>query len=210
MGLSSTSTQPKALKNCWVYKVKEEDGGRKRYRARLVVKGYAQKKGLDFEEIFSPVVRMTTIRAVLGLVAIWDLELEQLDVKMTFLHGDINEELYMEQPEGFVQKGKEHLYCRLKQSLYGLKQAPRQWYVKFDRFMTEHNFTRCESDPCVYYKRLHNGEFFILLLYVDDMIVASTSPQIIRQLKKELASRFATKDLGAAKKILGMNITRDR
>ena len=101
----------KALKNRWVYKVKEEDGGRKRYRARLVIKGYAQKKGLDFVEIFSPVVWMTTIWAILGLVAIWDLELEQLDIKTAFLHGNINEELYMEHLEGFVQRGKEHLYC---------------------------------------------------------------------------------------------------
>ena len=94
----------------------------------------------------------------------------------------------MEQPKDFVQKGKEHLYHRLKRSLYGLKQAPRQWYIKFDRFMTEHNFTGCESNPCVYYKRLPSGEFFILLLYVDDMLVVGTSPQIVRKLKKELAS----------------------
>jgi len=98
---------------------------------------------------------------------------------------------------------EEHLYCGLKRSLYGLKQAPRQWYVKFDRFMAEHNFTQCELDPCVYYKRLPNAEFVILLLYVDDMLVAGTSPQIICQLKKELASRFAMKHLGAAKKFLG-------
>lgn len=152
---------------------------------------------------------MTTIQVVLGSVAIWDLELEQLDVKTAFLHGNINEELYMEQPEGFVQKGKEHLYCQLKQILYGLKQAPRQWYIKFDQFMAKHNFTRCKSDPCVYYKKLSSGEFVILLLYVDDMLVGGTS-QIIQKLKQQLAARFSMKDLGVAKKILGMTITRDR
>lgn len=94
----------RALKNRWVYRLKEEEGGRKRYRARLVVKGYDQKKGLDFNEIFSPVVRMTSIRAVLGLVTAKDLELEQLDVKTAFLHGDIEEELYMDQPRGFIKK----------------------------------------------------------------------------------------------------------
>ena len=102
----------KALKNKWVYRIKEEDGERKRYRARMVVKGFAQQKGVDFNEIFSPVVNMQTIRLVLGMATAWDLELEQLDVKTTFLHGDIEEELYMEQPDGFIKHGQEHLYCR--------------------------------------------------------------------------------------------------
>ena len=90
-------------------------------KARLVVKGCNQKKGIDFDEIFSPVVKMTSIRTVLGLAASLDLELEQLDVKTAFLHGDLHEEIYMEQPEGFEEKGKEKLVCRLKKSLYGLK-----------------------------------------------------------------------------------------
>lgn len=93
----------KALKNKWFYRIKEEDRGRKRYKARLVVKGFAQQKGVDFNEIFSPMVKMQTICLVLGMAATWDLELKQLDVKTTFLHGDIVEELYMEQREGFVK-----------------------------------------------------------------------------------------------------------
>ena len=117
--------------------MKEEDGGEKRYKARLVVKGFAQKKGIDFDEIFSPVVKMTSIRTILSLVVVEDLHLEQLDVKTTFLHGDLEEEIYMQQPQGYEVKGKENLVCRLKKSLYDLKQAPRQWYLKFDRFMIE-------------------------------------------------------------------------
>ena len=89
-----------------------------------MVKGFAQKKGIDFDEIFSPVVKMTSIRTILSLVAVEDLHLEQLDVKITFLHGDLEEEIYM-QPQGYKIKGKEKLVCRLKKSLYGLKQAPR-------------------------------------------------------------------------------------
>ena len=92
-----------------------------------MVKGCNQRKGIDFEEIFLPVMKMTSIRAIIGLATKQDLEVEQLDVKTTFLHGDLEEEIYMEQPEGFVELGKEHLVCRLKKSLYGLKQAPRQW-----------------------------------------------------------------------------------
>ena len=99
----------RALKNKWVYRLKTEDNNSKpRYKARLVVKGFSQRKGIDFEEIFSPVVKMSSIRVVLGLAASLDLEIEQLDVKTAFLHGDLEEEIYMEQPEGFVVAGKEH------------------------------------------------------------------------------------------------------
>jgi hypothetical protein len=155
--------------------LKEEEGGKKRYKARLVVKGFAQKKGIDFDEIFSPVVKMTSIRTILSLVVVEDLHLEQLDVKTTFLHGDLEEEIYMQQPHGYEVKGKENLVCRLKKRLYGLKQSPRQWYLKFDRLMTEQVYSRCHSDHCVYFKRLENGSFIILLLYVDDMLVAGSN-----------------------------------
>ena len=126
----------RSLKNKWVYKLKtEEITSKPRYKARLIVKGSSQKKGVDFEEIFSPVVKMSSIRVVLGLAASLNLEVEQLDVKTAFLHGDLEEEIYMDQPQGFEVKGKEDLVCRLRKSLYGLKQAPRQWYKKFDSFM---------------------------------------------------------------------------
>ena len=109
-----------------MYKLKPGDGGNPpRYKARIVVKGFQQKKGVDFDEIFAPVVKMTSIRTVLSIAASMNLEVEQLDVKTTFLHGDLEEEIYMQQPEGFEKRGKEHLVCRLKKSLYGLKQAPR-------------------------------------------------------------------------------------
>ncbi|KAL6326013.1 hypothetical protein AAG906_038505 [Vitis piasezkii] len=142
--------------------------------------GFSQKKDIDFEEIFSPVI-------------------EQLDVKTAFLHGDLEEEIYMEQPEGFTIKGKEHLVCRLKKSLYGLKQAPRQWYKKFDSFMVEHGYDRTISNHCVFVKKFFNGEFIILLLYVDDML-------IVGQLRKS----FEMKDLGPASIILRIKISRDK
>ena len=94
---------------------------------------------------------MTSIRVILSMVAVEDLHLEQLDVKTTFLHGDLEEEMYMHQPEGFQVRGKEDMVCRLKKSLYGLKQAPRQWYLKFDSFMLEKGFIKCQSDHCVYF-----------------------------------------------------------
>eukprot|EP00253_Pinus_taeda_P018596 PITA_18596 len=155
----------------WVFKLKRgvndmED----RYKARLVAKGFSQKAGIDFHEIFSPVVKIVSIRIVLALVALFDLELQQLDVKTAFLHGDLDEEIYMEQPEGFVQHRNAKFVCRLKKSLYGLKQSPRQWYKKFDSFMLSQKYVRSEYDHFVYFKQLNNGIFIILVLYVDDML----------------------------------------
>ncbi|KAL5863382.1 hypothetical protein ACOSQ3_000896 [Xanthoceras sorbifolium] len=201
----------KALKNKWVYKIKSEEGNSQpRYKARLVVKGFGQKKGVDFEEIFSPVVKMSSIRVVLGLAASLNLEVEQLDVKTAFLHGDLDEEIYMEQPEGFQVKGKEKSVCRLKKSLYGLKQAPRQWYKKFDSFMEKNEYNRTTADHCVFIKKFSDGDFIILLLYVDDMLIVGQDIGKINKLKKELSKSFAMKDLGPAKQILGMRITRNR
>ena len=113
----------RALKNRWVYRVKQEEHtSQPRYKARLIVKGFSQKKGIDFEEVFSLVVKMSSIRVVLGLTSL-DLEIEQMDVKTTFLHGDLDKEIYMEQLESFVVKVKEDYVCKLKKSLHGLKQA---------------------------------------------------------------------------------------
>jgi hypothetical protein len=131
------SAGKRAFQNKWVYKLKEEDGGKKWYKARLLVKGFAQNKGIDFYEIFSLVVKMTSIRTILSLLVVEYLHLQQLDVKTTFLHGDLEEEIYMQQPQGYEVNGKENLVCRLKKSLYGLNQASRQWHLNFHRFMTK-------------------------------------------------------------------------
>ena len=111
----------KVLKNKWVFKLKKDGHKLVKYKAWLVVKGFSQKQWIDFDVIFFPVVKMSSIRVFLGLVASLDLELEQIDVKTAFLHGDLKEEIYMDQPEGFKVKGKEHMVCKLKKSLYGLK-----------------------------------------------------------------------------------------
>ena len=122
--LCKLPTGKRTLHNKWVYKLKEEDEGKKIFKARLVVKGFAQKKGIDFDDIFSLVVKMASICTILSIVSIEDFHLEQLDVKIAFLHGDLDEEIYMAQPQGFEVKGKENLVCKLKKSLYGLNQAP--------------------------------------------------------------------------------------
>ena len=136
-------------------------------------------EGIDYHDIFSPVVKLVSIRIVLALVALLDLELEQLDVKKTFLHGDLDEEIYIKKTEGFVQHQKGRLVCKLKNSLYGLKQSPRQWYKKFDSFMVSQGYTRSEYDHCLYFKKL-NDIFIILVLYVDDMLIVSKSMDVNR------------------------------
>ncbi|CAL5395059.1 unnamed protein product [Camellia sinensis] len=133
-----------------------------------------------------------------------------MDVKTAFLHGDLKEEIYIEQPEGFEVKGKENLVCRLKKSLYGLKQAPRQWYEKFDSFMVGHEYKRTAADQCVYVRKFPDGNFIILLLYVDDMLIVGQDATAIKSLKKELSQSFDMKDLGPAQQMLGIQIVRGR
>ena len=146
---------------------------------------------------------------MLAVTALLDLELGQLDVKKAFLHGDLDEEIYMEQPKGFVQGHSRRLVCKLRKSLYGLRQSPRQWFKKFDSFMVSQIFIRSDYDHCVYFKSF-NGIFIILVLYVDDMLIASKSMEEINKLKAQLSRTFDMKDLAAAKHILGMKIHRDR
>ncbi|CAM8901281.1 unnamed protein product [Rhodiola kirilowii] len=153
---------------------------------------------------------MTSIRVVLGLVASMNLELEQMDVKTIFLHGEIEEELYMEQPEGFEEKGKENMVCKLNKSLYGLKQAPRKWYKKFESFMIDQGYMKLNSDHCVFTCKFTDDDLIILLIYVDDMLIVGQDKKKIAMLKKDLNKVFEMKDLGQAKQILGMHISRDR
>lgn len=202
----------KAIGCKWIFAKKEgfpikEDV---RYKARLVAKGFAQREGIDYNEVFSPVVKHSSIRIMLALVAQLNLELAQLDVKTAFLHGDLKEEIYLTQPDGFKVAGKEDWVCKLSKSLYGLKQSPRQWYKRFDMFMKGQKYKRSKYDHCVYLRRLQDGSYIYLLLYVDDMLIAAKSQTEIDKLKAQLSKEFEMKDLGEAKKILGMEITRDR
>lgn len=131
---------------------------------------------------YSPITKMTSIRLLLSLVATHDLEVEQMDVKTTFLHGDLEEEIYMSQLDHFVEKGKENLVCKLKKSLYGLKQSPRIWYRKFNTYVLSLGFERSKFDHCVYYK-YENGHIFIIVLYVDDTLFIGNGKRMISNLK---------------------------
>jgi len=179
-----------------------------KYKARLVAKGFTQRKGIDYNEIFFPVVKFKTIRLMLAVTVHFDLELEQLDVKAAFLHGDLDEQIYMVQSVGYIDSIKPQHVCLLKKSLYGLKQSPRQWYKKFDHYVSKIDFIRSQYDNCFYFTLSDIPVY--LLLYVDDILLISKSKSKISELKSMLNIKFDMKDLGNAKKILGMKIERDR
>lgn len=196
----------------WLFKLKPGIPGveDERYKGRLVAKGYSQTEGIDYNEIFSPVVKHVSIRFMLSVVLNLDFELEQMDVKTAFLHGTLEERILMTQPEGFIKPGDENKVCLLRKSLYGIKQSPRRWNQRFDGFMKDQLFERCNRDPCVYFRDAQTSKAIYLLLYVDDMLIASGNKKTIQELKDRLSGEFEMKDLGKASRILGMDIIRDR
>lgn len=144
---------------------------------------------------------------IISIAALRNLEIHQMDVKTAFLNGDLEEEIYMKQPEGFVLKGQEHKVCRLVKSLYGLKQAPKQWHEKFDNVMMTNGFIINECDKCIYIKVTPNG-YILLGLYVDDMLIIGSNNEMIIQTKSMLKGKFDMKDMGLADVILGIKIIR--
>ena len=189
----------------WVYKIKRTpDGAPERYKARLCAKGFSQREGIDFNETFSPVVRYDSVRVLLALAAQNDYEISQFDIKTAFLHGELEEEIYMDLPEGM--SGSQ--VCKLNKSLYGLKQAPRCWNKKFNDFLLTFNFTQSNADKCVYVGDV-NGSKVILALYVDDGLLLSQSKKAINILLKQMQLKFDV-TIGNASYYVGMQIKRDR
>jgi hypothetical protein len=197
----------KVVKNKWVFKHKA-DG---RFRARLVALGFMQVFGIDFSETFSPVARYESIRLLLALAMREEWEIHAMDTISAFLNGDLDEEIYMEQPEGFASPGQEDKVCKLQKALYGLKQAAHAWNKKFHALLVKLGFTRCYSDSGVYiYRRKSGNTVIILILYVDDLLLLGNSLTEIVKMKKVLASNFDMTDLGEAKSFLGLTIVRNR
>ncbi|EOY26809.1 Cysteine-rich RLK (RECEPTOR-like protein kinase) 8 [Theobroma cacao] len=197
----------------WVYKVKlNADGQIERYKARLVAKGYNQIAGFDYKETFSPVAKQTTVRVFFAIATAFNWHLTQLDVNNAFLNGDLKEEVYMDIPPGYEIQGEYpenvKLVCKLHKSLYGLKQASREWNAKITSLIIQYGFIQSNADRSLFTMKTNNGEFFALLLYVDDILVGSYSKQAADAMKLFLSSHFKLKDLGTVKYFLGLEIAR--
>ncbi|GFW87114.1 retrovirus-related Pol polyprotein from transposon TNT 1-94 [Trichonephila clavipes] len=163
------------------------DGSINKYKARLVARGFSQYQGIDYSETYSPVTKLGTIRTVLSIAAEERMHLTQFDVSTTFLYGDLEETIFMKQPEGF--KDGSGRVCKLKRSLYGLKQSPRCWNKCFGQFLTDLGFKASEADPCLYIRE-RKGRKLLIVLYVDDGLIAATDQQDSEMFIKELKTKF--------------------
>jgi histone deacetylase 1/2 len=201
------SRQGKNIIDCrWIYKVKHKaDGTVDRYKARLVAKGFKQRYGIDYEDTFSPVVKIATVRLVLSISVSRGWSLRQLDVKNAFLHGVLEEEVYMRQPPGYEDPKYRNYVCKLDKALYGLKQAPRAWYSRLSMQLVKYGFVASKSDTSLFIYHKRNVTMF-MLIYVDDIIVSSSSQVATDMLLKSLSKEFALKDLGDLHYFLGLEV----
>ncbi|KAK1603447.1 hypothetical protein QYE76_037309, partial [Lolium multiflorum] len=200
----------KAVENKWIFKRKTDaDGNITVYKARLVAKGFRQIQGVDYDETFSPVAKLKSVRILLAIAAFFDYEIWQMDVKTAFLNGDIEEELYMVQPKGFVDPKNADKVCKLQRSIYGLKQASRSWNRRFDKVIKNFGFIQCHGEACIY-KKVSGSSVAFLILYVDDILLIGNDIELLSSVKGYLNNSFSMKDLGEASYILGIKIYRDR
>ncbi|XP_022558682.2 uncharacterized protein LOC111206341 [Brassica napus] len=190
----------------WVFKIKRNsDGSISKHKSRLVAKGYIQRHGIDYEEVFAPVARIETVRFIIGLAASNDWEVHHLDVKTAFLHGDLKEVVYVSQPEGFVIEGSESKVYKLNKALYGLKQAPRAWNEKLNKVLGELDFVKCSKEPSLYRKRKNHG-LLLVAVYVDDLLITGSKTEMINEFKAGMSRKFDMSDLGLLTYYLGIEV----
>jgi len=195
----------KAITNKWVYKVKlRSDGTLERLKARLVIRGFTQQYGVDYREVFSPVVKMATIKSIMALAASKGWVLSQLDVNNAFLHGELDEEVYMEVPKGIPNPSNK--VCKLKKSLYGLKQASRQWLTKLSNTLISLGYQQSKNDYSLFIIK-SSTNITITEVYVDDIMLTGSNPAEIQHVKQHLHKCFGIKDLGRLHYFLGLEVS---
>ncbi|KAJ9552448.1 hypothetical protein OSB04_016493 [Centaurea solstitialis] len=200
----------RAVGRKWVFKKKTDmDGNVHTFKARLVAKGFTQTHGIDYDETFSPVAMLKSIRILMAISAYFNYEIWQMDVKTAFLNGKLTEDVYMEQPEGFEDPKNPNKVCKLLKSIYGLKQASRSWNLHFDERIKEFGFAKSEFEPCVYTK-FSGSIVTFLVLYVDDILLIGNDVPTLQSVKSWLSRCFQMKDLAEAAYILGIKIYRNR
>lgn len=191
-----------------VYKIKRNESNKVvRYKARFAAQGFKQTYGVDFEEVFAPVTRHATLRALLTLAGKRNLILKHLDVRTAYQYGDNSEELYMRQPVGYVAKGEEELVCRLRTSIYGLKQSGRCWNEKLTEVLKNLGFEASAAEPCLFVATV-NGKKVYLIVYVDDLFLGCEGDEVITGIHEELKKCFDIESLGDVKCFLGLEAQR--
>ncbi|GJV90194.1 retrovirus-related pol polyprotein from transposon TNT 1-94 [Tanacetum coccineum] len=191
----------------WIYKVKlDELGGILKNKARLVARGYRQEEGIDFEESFAPIARLEAIRIFLAFATHMNIVIYQMDVKTAFLNGNLREEVYVSQPDGFVDPDKPNYVYKLKKALYGLKQAPRAWYDMLSSFLISNDFSKGSVDPTLFIRR-EGKELLLVQIYVDDIIFAASTPELCDLFAKIMCSKFKMSMMGKISFFLGLQIS---
>jgi len=197
-----------AIGSKWVYKLKkDEEGNVTRHKARLVAQGYSQKYGDDYDEVFAPVAKPTTLRTILTIAGLKGMTVKHYDIETAYLNGDLSHEVYMKQPEGYHEGGTE-VVCRLKKNLYGLKQGANEWNKKLNDILVKNQYKRSDNDPCLYSKQ-NKGEWIYISIHVDDLIVATTNESMLSQFEEEMSKKLIMKNLGNLKYYLGIHFERD-
>ncbi|RDX79462.1 hypothetical protein CR513_40107, partial [Mucuna pruriens] len=184
----------------------KSDGTLERYKVRLIAKGYTHTYGIDYEETFSPVTKINTVRIIISLITHFGWNLQYFDVKNVFLHGDLEEEVYMEIPPGFYSHNEKNKVCKLKNALYKLKQSPRAWLGRFAQVMISLGYRHSQGDHTLFIKHSLDGKLTLLLVCVDDMIVTNDDEIEKLTLKEKLATQFEMKELGKLKYFLGIEV----
>lgn len=187
---------------------RNQDGFIDKYKARLVARGYEQRAGIDYEEVFAPLARYETIRTLLAVAVQKKLYVHQMDVVAAYVQGELQEEVYMKQPEMFEAPNEQDKVCRLRKPLYGLKQAGRAWYTKLNTYLSKIGLQKTDIDPCVYTSGV-DSEDRVIVIYVDDLLIATSSLEKLKYIKDKLMKKFKIRDLGPVSNILGINVTRE-
>ncbi|GJV68374.1 retrovirus-related pol polyprotein from transposon TNT 1-94 [Tanacetum coccineum] len=190
----------------WIYKVKlDELGGILKNKAQLVARGYRQEEGIDFEESFAPVARLEAIQIFLAFAAHMNMVVYQMDVKTAFLTGNLREEVYVSQPDGFVDPDNPNHMYKLKKALYGLKQAPRAWYDMLSSFLISQDFSKGSVDHTPFIRK-EGKKLLLLQVYVDDIIFAASTPELCDLFAKIMCSKFKMSMMGKISFFLGLQI----
>ncbi|KAJ9559214.1 hypothetical protein OSB04_013828 [Centaurea solstitialis] len=191
----------------WIFKTKlNERGEVVKYKARLVAKGYSQEHGVDYMEVYAPVARMDTIRMVIALAAQKGWSIFQMDVKSAFLYGTLQEDVYIQQPQGYVVKGSEHKVYKLRKALYGLKQAPRAWFSRIETYFIKEGFEKSKNEQTLFIKKNSKGNILIISIYVDDLIYTGDDVVMMQEFKESMQKEFEMSDLGKMRFFLGIEV----